>query len=84
MPKRFPAFVALGPLGAAANVGGDSVSITCEVPLNAMFGYSTDLRAATQGKGTFSMTVDHLEICPPTVQEKVIKDSGFKVAEDED
>ena len=30
------------------------------------------------------MTVDHLEICPPAVQDKVIKDSGFKVAEDED
>jgi elongation factor G len=38
----------------------------------------------TQGKGTFSMAVDHLEICPPIVQEKVIKDSGFKVSEDED
>ena len=42
------------------------------------------LKSMTQGKGTFSMTVDHLEICPPMVQDKVIKDSGFKVEADED
>jgi elongation factor G len=38
----------------------------------------------TQGKGTFAMSVDHLDVCTPIVQEKVNKDSGFKVAEDED
>jgi elongation factor G len=30
------------------------------------------------------MAVDHLDVCPPAVQDKVIKDSGFKVEADED
>jgi elongation factor G len=30
------------------------------------------------------MTIDHLEICPPMVQEKVIKESGFKAEADEE
>ncbi len=30
------------------------------------------------------MTVEHLEVCPPMVQDKVIKESGFKAEADED
>ncbi len=54
------------------------------VPLSEVLEYESKLKSMTQGKGTFTMATDHLEICPPMVQEKVIKDSGFKhVDEDE-
>jgi elongation factor G len=69
-------------------IGTDSVDdntiVNAFVPLSEVLEYESKLKSMTQGKGTFSMSVDHLEICPPVVQEKVIKDSGFKVAEDED
>ncbi|MFI3174142.1 MAG: elongation factor G [Bacillota bacterium] len=43
------------------------------VPLAEMFGYSTDLRSRTQGRGTYVMEVDHYEPCPKSVQEKVLE-----------
>jgi elongation factor G len=36
-----------------------------------MFGYSTDLRSNTQGRGTYSMELDHYEAVPKSIQEKV-------------
>ena len=46
------------------------------VPLAEMFGYATTLRSATQGRGTFSMTFDHYEDVPKSVQEEIIKKNG--------
>jgi elongation factor G len=60
--------------------GDDSVSITAEVPLNAMFGYSTDLRSATQGKGTFTMEFAKYAIVPRQEQDEMIKKYKEKVA----
>jgi elongation factor G len=46
--------------------------ITGYVPLSEMFGYSTDLRSKTQGRGNYSMFFDHNEQVPKSVQEKII------------
>ena len=42
------------------------------VPLAEMFGYSTDLRSKTQGRGNYSMFFDKYEQVPKNVQEKVL------------
>ena len=41
------------------------------VPLAEMFGYSTSLRSATQGRGTYNMEVHHYEAVPKSIQDKV-------------
>jgi elongation factor G len=42
------------------------------VPLAEMFGYATDLRSKTQGRGTYSMEFHHYEETPKSIQEKVV------------
>jgi len=43
------------------------------VPLSEMFGYSTDLRSATQGRATYAMEFDHYEEVPKNVSEEIQK-----------
>jgi len=60
--------------------GEDSTSVTAEVPLNAMFGYSTDLRSATQGKGQYTMEFARYAIMPRGEQDEMIKKYKEKLA----
>ena len=48
------------------------------VPLAEMFGYSTDLRSKTQGRGNYSMFFDRYEQVPKSVQEKIIAERKGK------
>jgi len=47
--------------------------IDAAVPLSEMFGYSTDLRSMSQGRGTYSMVFDHYGEVPRNVAEEIIK-----------
>ena len=57
------------------DVGGGKI-VKAYVPLSEMFGYSTDLRSATQGRGNYSMFFERYEQVPKNVQEKIIANKG--------
>jgi elongation factor G len=61
--------------GQVNNMGDRSGNkiVDAFVPLSEMFGYSTDLRSATQGRATYSMEFDHYEEVPKNVSEEIIK-----------
>jgi elongation factor G len=52
--------------------GGGGKIIRAEVPLSEMFGYSTSLRSATQGRATYSMEFKHYSEAPKNVTESII------------
>ena len=56
---------------------GNAKIVEAEVPLAEMFGYVTDLRSFTQGRGNYTMQFDHYGECPRFVQEEIIKKSGM-------
>ena len=52
---------------------GNTLRIIAMVPLSEMFGYATDLRSNSQGRGTFQMEKDHYEEVPKNIAEEIIK-----------
>ncbi|GAK48076.1 elongation factor G [Secundilactobacillus oryzae JCM 18671] len=61
---------------------GNAKQIHSFVPLSEMFGYATTLRSASQGRGTFTMTFDHYEAVPKSIQAEIIKKNGGTPAAD--
>jgi len=53
------------------NKGGSTV-VKASVPMSEMLTYGTDLTAMTQGRGSFSMEMDHYDIVPSLIQEKIV------------
>ncbi|HAG90832.1 MAG TPA: elongation factor G [Bdellovibrionales bacterium] len=58
------------------------VVVEAQVPFSEMFGYSTELRSATQGKGEFTMEFSHYAQAPRNVQEELVKEYQKKRAEE--
>ncbi len=66
-------------LGTESDAG--YVTVESEVPLSEMFGYSTDLRSATQGKGEFSMEFSKYSQIPKNIQDEMAREHAAKRAE---
>ena len=60
-----------GQIEGMDDVGGGKI-VRAFVPLAEMFGYSTELRSTTQGRGNYSMFFERYEKCPKNVQDKVL------------
>lgn len=52
---------------------GNAVKVKAHVPLSEMFGYSTDLRSFTQGRGNYVMQMDHYSEVPKSIAETIAK-----------
>jgi len=66
------------------NDDASQIKIEADVPLAEMFGYSTDLRSSTQGKGEFSMEYKQHQPVAKDTQESLIKLYTSKLAVEED
>ena len=62
-------------LSMESNIPGVQ-EIHAHVPLSNMFGYATDLRSKTQGRGQYSMEPSHFAEVPKSIQETIIKERG--------
>ncbi len=61
-----------GQIQSMENIPG-ATQITSMIPLAEMFGYATDLRSKTQGRGQYSMEPSHFAEVPKSIQEAIIK-----------
>jgi len=66
--------------GQIENMGerGQAKVVSALVPLSSMFGYATQLRSMTQGRGNYTMEFDHYQEVPKNVAEEIIGEKGKK------
>jgi len=57
---------------------GNAIIVRAMVPLSEMFGYVTDLRGFTQGRGNYSMKFDHYSEVPKSIAEKIMKERAAR------
>jgi elongation factor G len=62
-----------GIIQGTSTMDGGLVTVNAEVPLSEMFGYSTTIRSATQGKGEFTMEFSRYSQCPRGIQDELAK-----------
>ena len=55
---------------------GNAVTVQASIPLSEVFGYATDLRSFTQGRGNYTMIFDRYEPVPKSIREEIIKKNG--------
>ena len=57
---------------------GNAIKVKAYIPLASMFGYVTDLRSFTQGRGIYSMQMDHYEEVPKSIAKEIIEKNSTK------
>ena len=65
-----------GQINSMEAANGGVEEITAIVPLSNMFGYATDLRSKTQGRGIYSMEPSHFAEVPKSIQDEIVKARG--------
>ncbi len=68
----------------STNIDGETTTISAYVPLAQTLEYEPVITGMTRGRGTFTIAFDHYDFVPPLVQEKIVRDSGFKALVEED
>lgn len=83
MPEEYLGDVMGNVSSRRGNIGGIDTNnglqvVNAQIPLSEMFGYATDLRSRTQGRGNYTMQFDHFAEVPKSVKEKIAKESADK------
>ena len=64
--------------GGRRNDRNGAKIIDAEVPLSEMFGYATELRSRTQGRGQFTMQFDHYSEVPSNISKDIVEKRAKK------
>jgi elongation factor G len=62
-----------GDIGGLESRDGGVQAVTATVPLSEMFGYATDIRSMTSGRGTFTMEFQKYSPVPQSVADRILK-----------